>query len=85
MKIAKPLDIKIPGEYAEKLGIHFTTLSKVNAGTRGLKPDKACLLLVLAKGDPRLRGLTFYDLVPEVIIAYPHLYKTKLPARLRGR
>jgi len=84
MKTIKPLAIKIPGDYADKLGIHFTTLSKINAGTRKLDPDKACLLLVISKWDERLKGLTFYDLCPEIIIAHRFLYKTKLPARLKG-
>ncbi|CAO0822448.1 hypothetical protein DFAR_3060021 [Desulfarculales bacterium] len=84
MKNPKPLAIKIPGDYAEKLGIHFTTLSKINAGIRGMKPDKACLLLMLSRGDERLKGLTFYDLCPDIVIAHQFLYKTKLPPRLRG-
>jgi hypothetical protein len=67
--IKRPLPIKIPGDYAEKLGVHFTTLSKINHGTRRLPLDKCCLLLSMAKDDERLEGLTIYHLIPELEMA----------------
>ena len=72
-----PLKFKIPGDYAAKLGIHFTSLSKINAGERQIALDKACLLMKLAKSDPRLKGMTIYDLRPELLIARPHLCPRK--------
>jgi hypothetical protein len=71
MKNPKPLAIKIPSDYAEKLGYHETTLSKINSGTRSIQPDKACLLMVLAAGDQRLKGLHILDLLPDLEMLQP--------------
>jgi hypothetical protein len=79
----RPLSIRIPGDYAEKLGIHESTLSRVNSGGRGLPLDKAVLLVLLSENDPRLKGLSFYDLCPDLIIAHKVIYGAKLPKRLR--
>ena len=66
MKIKIPLAIKIPTDYAEDLGVHPSHLSHVNAGRRLLTIPQCRAIMVWARCDFRLSGLTLLMLRPEL-------------------
>jgi hypothetical protein len=73
----KPIPVPIPLDLAEALEIHPSNLSHVNAGRRRLPIDKCIRLLEIAETDPRLTGLCFIHLRPELKPAVPWLCKKK--------
>lgn len=70
---------QIPSDYAPKLGVDPSFIYHINAGRRTLRGHRGlsigCKILDLAEDDPRLQGLTIFDLWPELKLAVPHICK----------
>ena len=64
----EPLPIQIPPDYAEVLGCDGSHISHCNARREGRQFTKAqaAKLVVAALTDPRIAGLSFYDLRQEL-------------------
>ena len=61
-----PLPIQIPPDYADVLGCDGSHISHCNVGRRQFTKEQAAKLVVAALTDPRIEGLTFYDLRREL-------------------
>ena len=62
----EPLPIQIPPDYADVLGCDGSHISHCNAGRRQFTKEQADKLCESALTDPRLTGLSFYDLRREL-------------------
>jgi len=70
----KPLPHPIPLDYAEALQYDPSNISHINAGRRRLTP-KWRILKVMASAltDERLRGLSVFDLAPDLKDFLPYI------------
>jgi len=75
--VAIPIPVQIPLDLAEALEVHPSNLSHCNAGRRRLPIVKCIQLMEIALDDPRLTGLCFIHLRPELKPALPWLCKVK--------
>lgn len=66
MKIKIPLPIKIPSDYAAVLGVKKSHIYHANAGQRRFTILQSNRLMEASLTDPRLAGLDFLQLHPEL-------------------
>ena len=78
----EPLPIQIPPDYADVLGCDGSHISHCNVGRRQFTKEQAAKLVVAALTDPRIEGLTFYDLRQELV---PHRKYLQDPSKKKGR
>ena len=77
-----PLPIPIPPDYADVLRCDGSHISHANAGRRQFTMEQAVKLVVAALTDPRIEGLTFYDLRREL---KPYQKYLSDPPKKKGR
>ena len=77
-----PLPIQIPPDYADVLGCDGSHISHCNAGRRQFTKEQTAKLVVAALTDPRIEGLTFYDLRHEL---QPYQKYLSDPPKKKGR
>ncbi len=69
-----PLPVRIPLEYAKALQYERSNLTHINAGRRKLTPRWRVLkVMELALHDERLRGLSVFDLCPDLKDYLPYI------------
>ena len=78
----EPLPIQIPPDYAALLGCDGSHISHCNVGRRQFTKEQAAKLVVAALTDPRIEGLTFYDLRREL---KPYQKYLSMPPKMKGR
>ena len=66
MKPLTPLPIQIPSDYADVLGVDASHIYHANAGRRRFSVPQSNRLMEASLTDPRLAGLTFLQLHPEL-------------------
>ena len=66
MKSLIPLPIQIPSDYADVLGVDASHIYHANAGRRRFTVPQSNKLMEASLTDPRLAGLTFLQLHPEL-------------------
>ena len=73
----KPLPVPVPPDYAVFLSVDPSHISHCNAGRRRFNISQAIMLMEAAENDPRLTGICFYHLRPELEKAKKWLCKRK--------
>lgn len=66
MKPLIPLPIQIPSDYADVLGVDVSHIYHCNAGRRQFTTSQSERLIEASEIDPRLAGLDFLQLHPEL-------------------
>ena len=61
-----PLPVQIPSDYADLLGVDASHIYHANAGRRRFTIPQSNRLMEASLTDPRLTGLTFLQLHPEL-------------------
>ena len=83
--LMEPLPIQIPPDYAAVLGCDGSHISHANAGRRQFTMEQSVKLVVAALTDPRIEGLTFYDLRRELKPYQKYLSAPKKKGKPRAR
>ena len=73
----KPIPVPIPLDYADLLEMDPSNISHCNAGRRRFDILRSIMLMEASLTDPRLTGLCFVHLRPELKPALPWLCKKK--------